>query len=96
VRRLTVRAIPMRSDARPRYREWVSRAPAGELVAALLDRHWPEPETLGTSLAWRIEGDDLAGLRAAAVAAIEAAGGRVELGTTVAMVVGGELRISMA
>lgn len=85
----------MRADARPRYRRWLAGAAAAALVAALMDRHWSEPETLGSSLAWRIEGEDLAALRAAAIASIAAAGGRVELGAVVATVAAGELRISM-
>jgi hypothetical protein len=52
--------------------------------------------TYDMRILYRLAPADVRRVRAAAIAAIEAAGGRVELGATVATVAAGELRISMA
>ncbi len=102
--------LPAAGAPRDRFEGWLSSAGPGRLLDVVLDRAWrdTELETIPTTnrarkvvrmkvrMLYQLSRADVARVNAAAVAAIEAAGGRVELGATVARVEGGELRITMA
>lgn len=101
--------LPADGPARERFERWMPAAAPGALLEALVDRAWRDGEPVpvryenraGKSyvsdvrVLWRLMPADLMRVKAAAIAAIEAAGGRVELGATVATVERGELRITM-
>ena len=101
--------LPAAGPARERFGRWLELASVGTLLDALQYRAWRDTEatpvsrenrarktnTFQVRILWRLERADVARVRAAAVAAIVAAGGRVELAGVVATVADGELRITM-
>lgn len=95
---------------RDRFERWLAASGVDALFAALERRAWRDTDRMRTAVRlrsgaviapevcrlWRLDGTDLARVRAAAVERIEAAGGRILLGPgLVAYVEGGELRISL-
>lgn len=108
--RIDIHDMRRAGKVRDRFEHWLSAAPLPALLAACEARAWRDTQRMRTAWRnrarkvmhsdilrlWRLDRADVASVRAAAIAAIEAAGGRVELGATVVTVVGGELRISMA
>jgi hypothetical protein len=92
----------MTEDARARYRAWIAAEPdLSRLGNALVDRVWHDGDQSGYGafmqpLYRSLSRADIAELKSELVRRIEAAGGRIKLGSIVAIVTAGELRISMA
>lgn len=96
MRRPIVFRRPMADGLRPEFFRWLHQEPSlARLVAVLEWRIWSPDLGVAEPSYHRVEGGDLAALKAELIRRLEAAGGRVELGHLTLSIDGGALFIEL-